>query len=76
VAPPERQYSTTLLRGWMQNSSWKRSGGICRSSSLVSGGILCQMSSARPCGIRFLRNGDWRARSTAISLRSLWILSR
>src|SRR5216684_1567409 len=40
VAPPERQYSTTLVRGWMQNSSWKRSGGICRSSSLVRSGIL------------------------------------
>jgi hypothetical protein len=70
VAPPERQYSTAALRGWMQNSSWKRSGGICRRSSLVSGGILCQIASASPDGIRFLRKGDCRARSSATFLRS------
>ena len=41
-----------------------------RSSSLVRGGILCQMSSALPLGMRFFRKRDWRARSTAIRFRS------
>src|SRR5688572_4080738 len=59
----------------MQNSSWKRSGGIWRSSSLVRSGILCQMSSGSPLGMRFFRNGERRARSTATRLRSRWMRS-
>src|SRR6266850_4773814 len=59
----------------MQNSSWKRSGGIWRSSSLVSRGILRQMSSARPAGILFRRKDDCRARSTATCRLSRWMRS-
>jgi len=59
----------------MQNSSWKRCGGIWRSSSLVSSGILYQIVSASPRGILLRRKADWRARSTATCLRSRWIFS-
>src|SRR5512145_706766 len=59
----------------MQNSSWKRSGGIERSSSLVRTGMRCQMSSIGPFGMRFLRNRDCSARSTATRFLSRWMLS-
>src|SRR4051812_29912901 len=64
----------------MQNSSWKRSGGIWRRSSFVSSGIFAHSAgsssrSRRSAGMRFFQNADCSARSTAMRFLSRWIFS-